>query len=253
MAESVVIVGIGEMGGVFAHGLLRCGRTVHPVTRATDPLAVAREVPEPEVVLVAVAEADLHPVLDRVPQAWQDRLALLQNELLPDDWKRHDLPAPTVAVVWFEKKKGQPTRVVLPTRLAGPHAPILIDALEALDIPARPVEGELLHEMVTKNLYILTTNIAGLEVGGTVSELWSRHRDLASDVVTEVVALQAWRAGVTLPQHELIERMVAAFDGDPDHRCTGRSAPTRLARALDQAREAGLQLPTLERIAARHL
>jgi len=45
--------------------------------------------------------------------------------------------------------------------------------------------------------------------------------------------------------------MLQAFDGDPDHGCMGRSAPARLARALQQANEAGLAVPKLRQIADR--
>jgi hypothetical protein len=44
--------------------------------------------------------------------------------------------------------------------------------------------------------------------------------------------------------------MLAAFDGDPEHKCMGRSAPARLARAIRQADEAGLDVPRLREIAA---
>ncbi len=47
--------------------------------------------------------------------------------------------------------------------------------------------------------------------------------------------------------------MVAAIAGDPDHKTTGRSAPARLSRALRHADEAGLAVPSLRDIAARHL
>ncbi len=251
---AVVIIGLGQMGGVFAHGLLRSGYAVHPVTRGMDARELAREVPDPELVLVAVAEAGLEGVLASLPERWRDRAALLQNELLPEDWARHGLADPTIAIVWFEKKKGTAVHVVLPTLVAGPRASILVDALAALEIPARALDpSRLLFELVRKNLYILTSNIAGLEVGGTVSELWREHGDLARDVAAEVVALQAWRAGEALPHAELVAAMVEAFEGDPDHRCTGRSAPARLARALSHAAQAGLSVPTLERIAAAHL
>ena len=102
----VILIGVGEMGGVFARGLLRTGHTVVPVTRGTDVQALASEIPAPLMVLVAVAEADLHAVLESVPPGWRERLALLQNELLPRDWKQHGLDAPTVISVWFEKNKG---------------------------------------------------------------------------------------------------------------------------------------------------
>lgn len=254
MSEPVVVWGLGQMGGAFAHGFLRCGRAVHPVTRATDPEALARAVPDPALVLVAVGEGDLAEVFARVPEAWRERLGLIQNELLPDEWKERGLPMPTVGVVWFEKKRDKPLHAVLPTVSAGPRSNVLAEALRALDIPQEEVEDErLLFELVKKNLYILTANIAGLETGGTVSELWSEHRDLAGDVAAEVIALQAWRAGEALPQRELIRAMADAFAADPEHACTGRSAPARLRRALGQARQASLHVPTLQRIAEKHL
>jgi hypothetical protein len=68
-----------------------------------------------------------------------------------------------------------------------------------------------------------------------------------------VLALESWRAGEALPREALIDAMVEAFEGDPQHRCTGRSAPARLKRALAHAAQAGIAVPTLARIANRHL
>jgi hypothetical protein len=45
---------------------------------------------------------------------------------------------------------------------------------------------------------------------------------------------------------------VEAFEGDPQHKCMGRSAPARLQRALELADAAGIAAPTLRRIAATH-
>ena len=42
--------------------------------------------------------------------------------------------------------------------------------------------------------------------------------------------------------------MLVAFDGDPEHGCTGRSAPARLTRAIQLADEADLDVATLHRI-----
>ena len=36
MKSPVVLIGIGEMGGVFARGFLRAGYPVYPATRVTD-------------------------------------------------------------------------------------------------------------------------------------------------------------------------------------------------------------------------
>jgi len=252
MKSPVVIIGIGEMGGVFARGLLRAGHPVYPLTRDMDLAANAREEPEPECVLVAVAENDLHPVLEQLPAVWHSRIALLQNELLPRDWERHGLVQPTVISVWFEKKPGQDARVLIPSPVYGPRAEILRTGLATIGIPARVLASgaELLFELVVKNVYIVTTNCSGLITGGTVSELWARHRELAEDVAREVISIQETLTGRSFDTDALLKGMLAAFDGDPDHQCLGRSAPARLVRALQQADDAGLAVPRLREIAA---
>lgn len=253
MKAPVVIIGIGEMGSVFARGLLRLGYPVYPVTRDTDLKILARQLPAPELVLVAVAENTLHTVLETLPTAWHGRVALLQNELLPRDWEPYGLAHPTIISVWFEKKPGQEAKVLLPSPVYGPQADLLVASLGRLGIPARQVATlqDMLFELVVKNVYIVTINCAGLVTGGTVSELWSRHRDLAEAVAREVIGIQRTLTGQTFDADALIQAMLAAFDGDPQHVCTGRSAPARLARALEQADAAGLAVPKLREIAAR--
>jgi ketopantoate reductase len=253
MKTPVVVIGIGEMGGVFARGLLRTGHPVYPVTRDIDMAEAARELPDPELVLVAVAENDLHATLEQLPPTWHSRIALLQNELLPRDWELHELLQPTVISVWFEKKPGQDAKVLIPSPVYGPQADILQASLAALDIPARVLAdaSELLFELVLKNVYILTTNCTGLVTGGSVSELWSGHQELAEAVAREVISIQEALTNRTFDADALITGMLAAFDGDPDHKCMGRSAPARLARALQQADAAGLDVPHLREIAAR--
>lgn len=251
MHEPVAIIGMGEMGELFARGFLKLGHPVYPVLRGISMADAARTVPEPELVIVAVGEDDLDAVLAAVPAAWGNRLALLQNELLPHAWERHAIANPTVIVVWFDKKKGRPFVAVLPTPVAGPQAHRVSQALQAVDVPCYPIAPtELLFELVKKNLYILTINIAGLRLRqfATVGELWRDHRALAEAVAHEILDIQEWLAGTPLPRERLLEGMLKGFDGDPDHICTGRTAPKRLRRALATARTAGLAVPTLTAI-----
>lgn len=247
--REIVLVGIGEIGGVLARGFLRLGITVHPVTRNTDMLALSHRINRPTLVLIAVGENALQPVLSAIPDVWRDRLCLLQNELLPNDWQT--IINPTVISIWFEKKPGMDAKVIIPSPVYGPHAELICQALQALNIPCVQLENEhqLLQELVIKNLYILTTNIAGLETGGTVDELWRNHRTLAQEVATEILQLQAGLTGAQFETETMIARMVEAFAGDPDHKCMGRSAPARLARALEHAEQLKLDLPALRRIA----
>jgi hypothetical protein len=249
MEQPVIVIGLGQMGAVFAHALLRSGHPVVPVLRSTPPADAAREAPDPALVLVTVGEDDLPEVLERMPEPWKDRVGLIQNELLPRDWRAHGIDDPTVAAVWFEKKPDRPTTAIIPTPVAGPAADLIASALATIDIEATAIPGDRLVEaLVTKNLYILTTNIAGLPTGGTVSDLWDRHRPLAEAVASEVLDIQEWLVGAPVDRERALAGMLEAFASDPEHATTGRSARRRLERALAHARAAGIATPRLEEI-----
>ena len=248
MKQPVVVIGMGEMGSVFARGFLRSGHPVYPVTRDVNIDELAKQLADPLLVLVAVGEAVLQDVLKTIPAAWTERLVLLQNELLPRDWAVY--PESTVISVWFEKKKGQDSKVILPSPAYGKMAQALKDAMATIDIPVRVLanDDQLLFELVVKNLYILTSNIAGLKTGGSVGELWSQHKDTATAVVEDVINLQQALTSQSFDKQALIDAMVVAFNGDPEHKCMGRSAPARLERALKLGKELGIDLPALENI-----
>ena len=249
--SEVIIIGLGQLGRVFAGGYLRCGRSVVPANRGDHLGVIADAHPHPEQVLVAVGEADLAGVLDAMPMVWRERVALIQNELLPAAWTAHGYVNPTVISVWFEKKPGRDPRPLIPSPVAGPGAGLLIDALASIDLPAREVApgDELLFELVVKNVYILTTNLAGLKTGGTVAQLWDRHRDFARAIAADVIDLQEALTGAHYDRDALIDAMLDAFAGDPEHQCMGRSAPARLQRALAHADRLGLAVPSLRALA----
>jgi ketopantoate reductase len=246
-----VLIGVGEMGGVFARAFLRNGHPVIPVLRSTDPTTAAEQFPDPVLALVTVAEGDLDATLESLPPVWRSRVGLVQNELLPPAWQAHAIANPTVASVWFEKKPGRAVKVIIPTPVAGPAAQTVVDALRSIDIAAEVVApAAMLDELVAKNLYILTANIAGLRTGGTVGELWSAHHDLAAVIADEVLDIQEALVGHAVDRKAAIAGMVRAFEGDPEHGTTGRSAPARLARAVNQADEFAISAPAMRRMYA---
>ncbi len=253
MKQPIIMIGTGEMAGVFARGILRTGRPLVPVTRDMDMEQAARETPQPEAVLVTVAEKDIDAVLGRIPAPWRDRLILLQNELLPRDWQKHEIRNVTVISVWFEKKPGQDYKVLISSPVYGPHAGLVKEALGKLDIPCHVLDSAdaLSFELVLKNVYIVTTNVSGLEAGGTVSELWRDHEKLARSVADNVMDIQDWLTNKQMDRDALIAGMLEAFAGDPDHKCMGRSAPARLQRAIETADEAGLAVHKLREIASQ--
>lgn len=250
LLQPVIIIGLGEMGSVFARALLKLGHPVYPVSRTTDMNVLAKDIPSPAMVLVSVGENDLQEILKKIPAAWHNCIALLQNELLPRDWTSYDFKNPTIISVWFEKKKGQDSKVLIPSPCFGPKATMLVDALATLDIPAVEVASaeEMENELLIKNVYILTTNISGLITKGNVADLWDNHHALAIEVANEVMDIQATLVGHDLDREKLIRGFKAGIDGDLEHMCMGRSAPGRLERAIAQADVEKLEVNKLREI-----
>jgi hypothetical protein len=261
MRDAVVVWGMGQLGGVFARGLLRVGKVVCPVLRHSDVTQCSQQWPEPERVLIAVGENELPQVLQQLPAAWRERVALLQNELVPAVWRdalRSAAPgaptasAPTVCVVWFEKRPSSEVRVVLPTICFGPGATLLSEALQSLHIPTRVIseQSELHFELALKNLYILTINCAGLAASGDVGTLWQRE-PITRAIAREICQLQSALLAEPLAQARLLEGLERAILADPEHAARGRFAEQRLRRALSHAERYGLALPTLQALANR--
>jgi hypothetical protein len=248
--EDVVIWGMGQLGAVFATGLLELGYRVTPVTRQKPVADVIGSVPEPAAVIVAVGEASLPEVLSRVPESWQGRLVLVQNELLPYVWEPYSSEAPTVVVVWFEKKKGTVVRSVQSTRVFGPNSALIQSCLDRVVVPCDvlPSFERLCFELVLKNVYILTINAAGLAQEGDVGTLWQEQRGLMESVAREAVAIEQRLLGAPIDVSQALAGLEAAILADPRHVTRGRTAPERLRRALERARGFGIEVPTLEGI-----
>lgn len=256
MTKHIVVVGMGQLGALFSEGFLRSGFTVTPILRGSDMAAISEQT-KPNAVLIATGEDDLDGALSSLPPSARDRAILIQNELRPGKWQKHDLE-PTIAIVWFEKRKGKPPTVVLPTVLFGKHAALVDQALEKLDLPRRTVlsREELAHELVLKNLYILGLNLTGLRVGGVAQELLTKNETLFRSVVAELLPLEAALLGgaapfssVSLDDARLIKDLEGAILADPLHSCSGRSAPRRLERTLEDAARLGIETPILTQLA----
>ncbi len=250
MKSTIVIIGIGELAGVFARGFLRCGHPVYPITRDMNMASLCLEIPTPEIVLITVQENELHPVLEQIPDVWRDKIALVQNELLPRDWQTHQIDKPTVTVVWFEKKKNLELTHILYSPSYGPNSELMSNALQAMGIAAPILNSheELLYELTRKALYILTVNIAGLLNNCTVEELWLQHQDLATEIAEEIITILEFLAEKQLPQEKLINGMVEGINDCPGRYCKGRRALGRLERALNHAQKGSLNTPKLQQI-----
>lgn len=251
MKKPIVIIGMGEIGGVFARGFLKTGHPVYPIVRGMDLRISLEEIPDPEAVVVAVGEKDIARVLGEIPALYHSKLVLVQNELLPKDWTDHHIKNPTVISVWFEKKIPNDFKEIIPSPVFGAKAKLVDETLGSMGIKTRILHGEeeLLFELVLKNLYILVINIAGLAIGGgTVEQLWKQYHELTHQVADDVLDIQFRLAGKTLDRKKLLEGMLKAFEGDWQHKCMGRTAPARLDRAIAQADSFGLAVKKLREI-----
>ena len=252
MQPPVTIIGIGELGGVFARAFLSAGHPVYPVTRDMPLNQTLDLIPPSALTLIAVGEKDLPGVLQEIAPGRKISVGLLQNELLPKTWQANGVTDPTVISVWFEKKKGMDVKVLRPSPLFGPQADLVADALEGIGVPCRRLgtADELLKELVIKNVFVYMINICGLKTGGTTGALWQEHADLARRVAAEIIALQEVLTETTFSRDELMEGVIDGITGDPLHSCMGRSAPGRLARYLDMADRAGIAAGAIRSIQA---
>ena len=255
MKRPIVLIGIGEIASVMARAFLRNEHPVFPVTRNMDIAEAAREMPDPLMVVLGVAEKDFPATMETIPDAWRDRLVLIQNELLPHKWESFGIEDPTVLSVWFEKKKGMDTNPILPTPMFGPHADVIAASLNGIDVPCEVMatQEDMLLQLVQKNVFVYTINIAGLvlEEGTTTSTLWQKHQELALKVANDAIDVQEAVIGQTLSREKLIEGLVQGFEGDPHHTCRGRSAPGRLARIIETADEKGVEIKFIRDLASR--
>jgi len=255
MKRPIVLIGIGEIASVLARAFLRNEYPVFPVTRNMDIAQAARENPDPLMVVVGVAEKDFPATMKSMPVAWRDRLVLIQNELLPHVWETYGIENPTVLSVWFEKKKGMDTNPILPTPMFGPHAEVIAESLKGIDIPceAMATQEDMLLQLVQKNVFVYTINIAGLflEDGTTTSTLWEQHQELALNVANDAIGVQEAVIGKTLSREKLIDGLVKGFEGDPHHTCKGRSAPGRLTRIIELADEKGVEIKFIRALAGK--
>ena len=249
----IVIVGLGQMGRVFAKGFLCAGYPVYPVTSGMSMAEAAAQMTAPGFVLLAVPENILPDVLDQVPSVWKDKLGLLQNELLPHVWEAAGIQAPTTMAVWFEKKKGKTVHVFQPTQVQGPHADLVRIGLGAAGIACDVVEDDaaMVTELVKKNLYVLTINIAGLVVGGTTGELWTNHSDLVGRISHDVLDVMDRLTGRASDREAMMAFMEHILLSVPDHECRGRVAQDRLQRMVATGKAQGLALPALNEIGGR--
>jgi hypothetical protein len=171
---------------------------------------------------------------------------LLQNELFPPLWQRHQL-TPSVMVPWFLKKQGQPLLVARSTPVYGQHAPLIQawHSAAGLEVELLSSEPALAQALVDKYTFILTINALGLARDISLAEWLTRDPELVATLASELSTLGArlCERPADVAQAVLATRQGVAAMGAIKAR--GRSAQVRVARALGHAARLGVELPTL--------
>lgn len=251
-SKSAFVLGMGQLGEVFADALRATDYDVVELRRGDDVAALAEKRALPDLVMVTVGEDDLVPALESLPPAHRARAVLVQNELVPSTWERTGLVDPTVAVVWFERKGGAPPRVILPTRVAGPHAVPVVEALDRADLAADAIaRSELATELVAKNAYILVTNVAGLEGCERAGDLLDGKAYLRDRLLAEVVMVQSALVNAPFDVADVRDRVLEALHADESHKNAGRTALARATRLLAHADQHRVDVPTVRAIVGR--
>ncbi len=248
--RDLVIIGLGELGKLLGAGALRAGVRVTPITRATPLEATLAPIAEGTPILVSVGEDALDDVLVRLPAQHRAALVLLQNELFPSRYRAHGL-APSVLVPWVLQKAGLPTIAARPSPLYGPQAELFATIFGAQKLAHVRLqhEAELAQALVDKYAFVITVNALGVASDRTLGVWLQEDPALVAELCAEAALLG--QALVEAPI-DVAQASIATLEGMTALAAIparGRTARSRVERALDHARRLRLSLPALARIA----
>ncbi len=246
----LAIFGLGELGKLFGGAALAAGYRVTPVLRKTPVPPVFEALAERTPLLIAVPEPSLSNVLASLPQARRADAILLQNELFPALWAGEP-EAPTVMIPWLLKKKGDPQIVIRATPVFGRHADTVVDMHQALGVACVVLDdaAALARELVHKYAFILTINALGVWRDRTLGRWLAEEPVRVRDLAIELTRLGARLAAVEVDEAVSVQMVLQGMQAMASVSARGRSASTRLLRALGHTKRLGLTLPLLERIA----
>lgn len=247
----VIVVGLGELGSWFAHGLLRAGHPVIPVTRSMSFSQEQRGRAPGTPLLVAVPEAQLPAVLAQVEPDRRGDVMLVQNATFRGDALLQGWPDVTWAMVWTLRKKGMPQLVGQPTVLWGPHAETLRDAQQQVGMPTLVAGSslELDQWLATKFAFILTISAMSLAGATTLGDAMDRHSDAVEAWIMEGLALASVRLDDLLPVEPARQRIREGLHNMRAMPTGGRAAAGRIVAALELAGAHGIDAPALRRLA----
>lgn len=249
--QEMIVVGLGELGQLYASAALKLGLRVTPLLRKSPREDALSGVSETAPVLVAVGENDLNQALSSLPAQRLAQLILLQNELFPSTWRAFT-PNPTVMVPWLLKKKGEPLLVARSTPVFGQHAELVEKLHVALGFQAErlPTAVALHQAIVDKYAFILTVNALGLIRDVTLGEWLSQGPEQVDAFAREAALLGERLVGQPVDLTQTLREVRSGFQHMGGMRARGRTAKARVLRAVEHATSFSFETPALQRLSA---
>jgi hypothetical protein len=243
--DQMVVLGVGELGKLFAGAALAEGLQVTPITRGVTPAHVLSARPPHAPILVSVGEDALERALDSLPASRHDDAVLVQNELWPSVWQSRGF-RPSLMLPWVLQKPGLPRTVVGTTPVFGAHADLLGALCRRLAIPSAPItEPEVPQALADKYTFILVINALGCWRDELLGRFLADAQPQITALCQEASALSAALLGAPVDPARSHRLTLDAMAAMASVRARGRTASARVARALGHAADHGLDVPAL--------
>lgn len=246
MRVSVTLIGGGRIGMALA---TQSALAHWPCTLLTrDGAWGALQVPAGSPIVLCVRNDDLAEVLARIPPQRRPDLALVQNGMLRPWLRSHDLDDVSRGLLFFavaqRGERPQPGGISL---LCGPHAQLLANWLNALQIPSQAVDPPTFAQVELEKLLWNTTMGALCQRHGcTVAEAVTVHHPQLVALVDELAPLAAAELGVSWQRDELgnwVARLKAYSLSIADYRAAVKEPAWRNGWFVHQAVALGRATP----------
>jgi hypothetical protein len=243
--DEMIVLGVGELGRLFAGAALAEGLHVTPITRGVTPAHVLAGRPPHVPILVAVGEDALERALDSLPAARRDDAVLVQNELWPSVWQSRGF-RPSLMLPWVLQKPGLPRTVVGTTPVFGAHAAMLGALCARLSLPCVGItEREVPQALADKYTFILVINALGCWRDELLGRFLTDAQPQIAALCQEASALSAALLDAPLDPVRSHRLTLDAMEAMASMRARGRTASLRVDRALGHAATHGLNVPAL--------
>jgi len=243
----VVIIGAGRIGQALTARAEARGVPVSLVSR--DAGWEALEGPPGDPVLLAVRNADLRAVVERVPEPRFDDLVFLQNGAIRELLAELGVARGTRGLLYFAvgSRVSDGGGEVIPGYTCpfhGPHAAAAARFFGQVDLAAREVDWARFSYFELEKLLWLACHGVLCEIHGvTVGELVRDYRQDLHDLVAELLRVGRAAIGVDAPVDYVVDRLAGYSATIPTWPAAVKEWAWRNGWLVEQARRHGIATP----------